>query len=264
MPMPKISILGCGWLGLPLGKKLVENGYTVKGSTTSGSKLPTLENSGIEPFLISVSTDGIHGNTADFLNSEILIIDIPPKVSEGNFVEKIIKLIPLIEQSAIENVLFVSSISVYADDGLVTEETPTSPDSESGKQLVEAENLLQNNPNFKTTVLRFGGLVGNDRHPVKHLAGRENLPNPNAPINLIHLQDCIGIIEKIISGNAWDETFNAVTPFHPSRQEFYIQKALEMKLEIPSFDHSIVSAGKIVDSKKLIEKLNYTFSDLLQ
>ena len=35
----KISILGCGWLGLPLAKSLLAKGYKIKGSTTSESKL---------------------------------------------------------------------------------------------------------------------------------------------------------------------------------------------------------------------------------
>jgi hypothetical protein len=41
------------------------------------------------------------------------------------------------------------------------------------------------------------------------LAGRENLENPDAPINLIHQTDCIGIILKIIEKNSWGETYNA-------------------------------------------------------
>jgi nucleoside-diphosphate-sugar epimerase len=91
-------------------------------------------------------------------------------------------------------VLFISSTSVYNDvDAFVTEETIARPATESGKQLLETEQLLQSNINFKTTILRFGGLIGEDRHPVKFLAGRENLENPNAPINLIHQEDCIGI-----------------------------------------------------------------------
>jgi nucleoside-diphosphate-sugar epimerase len=90
-------------------------------------------------------------------------------------------------------VLFISSTSVYNDvDAFVTEETIARPATESGKQLLETEQLLQSNINFKTTI-RFGGLIGEDRHPVKFLAGRENLENPNAPINLIHQEDCIGI-----------------------------------------------------------------------
>ena len=44
--MTKISILGCGWLGLPLAKALIENGFSVKGSTTSTDKLTALENAG--------------------------------------------------------------------------------------------------------------------------------------------------------------------------------------------------------------------------
>ena len=34
--MTQISILGCGWLGLPLAKALLKNGFSVKGSTIVG------------------------------------------------------------------------------------------------------------------------------------------------------------------------------------------------------------------------------------
>jgi 3-hydroxyisobutyrate dehydrogenase-like beta-hydroxyacid dehydrogenase len=49
--MTKISILGCGWLGLPLAKAIVENGFSVKGSTTSTDKLTALENAGINSWI---------------------------------------------------------------------------------------------------------------------------------------------------------------------------------------------------------------------
>ena len=58
----KISILGCGWLGLPLAKKLIENGYEVKGSTTSESKLELLKNAGISPYQIKMEENEITGN----------------------------------------------------------------------------------------------------------------------------------------------------------------------------------------------------------
>ena len=50
--MTKISILGCGWLGLPLAKALIGNGFSVKGSTTSYEKISGLEQGGITTFLI--------------------------------------------------------------------------------------------------------------------------------------------------------------------------------------------------------------------
>jgi nucleoside-diphosphate-sugar epimerase len=270
--MTQISILGCGWLGLPLAKSLLENEFSVKGSTTSVEKLSVLENSRIQPYLIALSEDKPTGNLAEFLeNSKILIIDVPPKLhgSEKDpstalrmtYVEKIRTLIPYIEKSSVENVLFISSTSVYGEDNLVvTEETKLNPDTESGKQLVQNEQLLQSNPNFKTTILRFGGLIGEDRHPVRFLAGRKNLDNPDAPINLIHQKDCIGIILKIMELNSWNETFNAAATSHPSRKDYYTQKAVEFNLALPEFNSENLTFGKTILSSKVENVLGYTFT----
>jgi nucleoside-diphosphate-sugar epimerase len=267
----QISILGCGWLGLPLAKALLEEGFIIHGSTTSEEKLPQLEKSGILPFLLRLDSQGISDSVVPFLKgSQTLIIDIPPKLRGNNpdpsvpvrkeFVEKIQTLIPFIEKSTVENVLFVSSTSVYGETHeIITEETLPRPDTESGKQLLQAEQLLQSNINFKTTVLRFGGLIGEDRHPVKFLAGKENLENPDAPINMIHQQDCIGLIQKIIALGIWKETFNAVTPFHPSRKEYYTQKAIDLGLQLPHFSMAKPSMKKFITHTKLERVLNYTF-----
>jgi nucleoside-diphosphate-sugar epimerase len=265
--MTRISILGCGWLGLPLAKTLLENGFSVKGSTTSIDKLSVLENLGIQPYLIALSENETTGNLDVFLeNSKILIIDVPPKLrgsATENFVSKIKNVIPFIEKSSVENVLFISSTSVYGEDNLVvTEETELNPDNESGKQLVQAEQLLQSNLNFKTTILRFGGLIGENRHPIKFLAGRKNIDNPNAPINLIHQEDCIGIILGILELDSWNETFNAVTPFHPSRKEYYTQKAIDLNLDLPEFNAEKSTFGKTILSSKIETVLRYSFVKL--
>ena len=262
--MTKISILGCGWLGFPLAKALLENGFSVNGSTTSTEKISKLKNAGISPFLIELGEVAIKGNVSEFLEgSQILIIDIPPKIrgiSTENFVAKINYIIPFIEKAGIKKVVFVSSTSVYSDENkLVTEETIANPDTESGKQLVASEQFLQNNSNFETTVVRFGGLIGEDRNPILFLAGRTNIESPNAPINLICQEDCIGIILKIIESNCWGETFNAVAPFHPSREAYYTQKAKEFHLELPIFVASKPSIGKTILSDKLKKVLNYQF-----
>lgn len=265
--MKQISILGCGWLGLPLAKSLLEKGFSIKGSTTSLEKIPILEDARIEAFQIEVSETGIIGEMRSFLkNSEILIIDIPPKlrsVSSENFVKKIQNLIPFIEKSKIEKVVFISSTSVYADDNsVITEKTKPNPETESGKQLVEAENLLQINSNFKTAVIRFGGLIGENRHPIHFLAGRKNLENPESPINLIHQTDCIEIIQTIIRQNCFGEKFNGVAPFHPTRKDYYTQKALELNLPLPEFDQTKSSIGKTILSDKVENTLDFKFKKM--
>lgn len=271
----KISILGCGWLGLPLAKSLLAKGYEVKGSTTSESKLEVLKNAGILPFQIQLEEHQIIGTIEDFLKeTNVLVIDIPPGLrretstsNEMTFVNKVKTLIPFIEKSGIQKVIFVSSTSVYGD-GFpiveITEETQPNPDTESGKQLVISESLLQSNPHFKTTVIRFGGLLGDDRHPVKFLAGRTNVENPDAPVNMIQREDCIGIIEEILKqvqhdNWEWNQTFNAAAPQHPTRKAYYHKKAEIFNLPLPTFTEDSESKGKIISSEKVETILGYSF-----
>jgi nucleoside-diphosphate-sugar epimerase len=276
--MRQISILGCGWLGLPLAKILISKGFSINGSTTSEEKLEVLKNAGINPFLIKIKSNRVVGEVVNFLeHSEILIIDIPPNLRDGStesFIEKIEQSIPFLEQSSIKKIIFVSSTSVYSGYNLstdfaseekykVTEDTIAIPENESGIQLLASEKVFQANKNFKTTVIRFGGLIGEDRNPIRVLAGRKNIENPNAPINFIHQRDCIGIIEKIIELDIWNETFNGVAPFHPTRKDYYTKKAINFGLEIPEFNESKPSTGKIVSSEKVEKVLVYEFVGII-
>lgn len=269
--MKQISILGCGWLGLPLAKALLQKDFKIKGSTTSAEKLPVLAAADITPYLVALESEQAPENiSAFFEGSETLIIAIPPKLrgknkdysdaNQNSFVKKIENLLPFLEQSSIQQLLFVSSTAVYGEaNATVDENTAPIPVTESGKQLLAIEQLLLANKKFKTTILRFGGLIGADRQPARFLAGKENVANPDAPINLIHQDDCIAIILQIIATANWGDTFNAVTPYHPTRAEYYTQKAIAYNLVPPTFEIEKPSVGKTILSDKLIKKLDYTF-----
>ena len=101
----QISILGCGWLGFDLAKSFIKNGISINGSTTTPGKILAFENENIKPFIISIGATNIIGDMNPFLaNSTILIIDIPPQLRGGgadNFVSKIERIIPFIENSTI-------------------------------------------------------------------------------------------------------------------------------------------------------------------
>ncbi|WP_299220906.1 cupin [uncultured Aquimarina sp.] len=262
----QISILGTGWLGLPLAKALLTEKHIVKGSTTSKNKLVNLKNQGIDPYLTEVTEDRPKGAIDSFLaKSEILIINIPPGLRrnpESNFVGKIQHLIPIIEQSTIQKVLFISSTSVFADlEGfpLITSETCPNAISNAGKQLIETEKILRDNQNFETTILRFAGLFDSRRHPATMLSKRKNIKNPLAPINLIHREDCIGVIKKIIEMDHWNDVFNTSYPEHPPKAKYYSMICKQMELPIPDYDYETLSKGKIVNSDKTLKVLGYTF-----
>ncbi|UWX55255.1 NAD(P)-binding domain-containing protein [Maribacter litopenaei] len=77
-----IGVLGCGWLGLHLAKNLLEQGFTVKGTTTSKDKMDSLTHLGIDSYLIQISESEIKGNLAAFLDGiDFLIINIPTETT---------------------------------------------------------------------------------------------------------------------------------------------------------------------------------------
>lgn len=265
----QISVIGCGWLGLPLAKKLIAEGYNVKGSTTSEEKLKTLKNASIDSFLIKLRANVISGNYPGFLSeSETIIINIPPGLRKNpskNHVEELKHLVSAIEDHNIKNVLYISSTSVFENEEhfpKITENSLTNATSNSAKQLIAIEQMLMDNDNFNTTILRFGGLLDEERHPAKYLSGRKNSSNPNAPINLIHKEDCINIILAIIKHDSWNIALNAVYPIHPDKKTYYIDYCKRYNLDLPTFNSKDKSKGKIIDSYKLVQLLNYTFKQV--
>lgn len=261
-----ISILGCGWLGFPLAEKLLESGHTVKGSTTSRDKIQSLNAKGIIPYQIKIMEEGVQGDLSSFLSDvDLLIINIPPGLRgdpEANFIGKMGRLQEYLGKSSVKNVLFVSATSVFEDGEnfpVYTEGDPANGSAANAKQLISAENLFLSSDSFTTTIVRFGGLMGPGRHPVRFLAGKKNISNPKAPVNLIHLEDCIGIITKIISEQAWGENYNAVYPEHPSKEAYYTKLAEDRNLPILEFDQHQPSMGKVIESVNLGKILDYTF-----
>ena len=256
-----ISIIGCGWFGMAVAKEMLTKGYLVKGSTTTPEKIEQLADAGIKPYLLDFGS-GKTVDPQDFFDADILLICIPPKRNSttlDQYTSKIAQMASLATTHGTKKVLFISSTSVYGDaNAVVDESTPAYPETASGLQILNAEQILQQNPNFSTTILRFSGLVGPGRHPGRFFAGKKNIPNGQAPVNLIHLDDCIGITINIIENNAFGYIFNASSPDHLQKQQFY-QKAIQAAgLEEATFIDELTE-WKIISSIQVPKQLNYTF-----
>ncbi len=261
--MDTISILGCGWLGLPLAEHLNKSGYKVKGSTRTKDDLYKLEEKDITPFLLVLDPEIRCENLSAFFDSDILIINFPPE-RRNDIVEyhkeQAVSLINQIKLSAIDKVIFISSTSVYPDlNREVTEEDSYEPSKPSGKALINFEKMLNECNEFMTTVIRFAGLFGYDRNPGRFLAGRKEVRNGAAPVNLIHRDDCINIIELVIEKNIWGEIFNACSDIHPKRKDYYIEAARNLGLSPPNFVQEQQYSYKIINSDKLKSILRYNF-----
>ena len=261
---PHVGILGCGWLGFPLAKRLLSLGFPVLGTTTTRSNLGILQNEGIDAYFVELFRDGVKGDLITFLNGiDILIIDFPPKrkADSGDYQGKMEQLYEACKITHTEKVILVSSTSVYGNiQGEVTERTEPRPVSDAAKALVEAEALFSNDPSLSCTVVRFGGLIGPDRHPVTYLAGQQNLTNGDDYVNLIHLEDFISLLVAVITENWWGKLINGVYPEHPRKKDYYTREAHHRGLPEPVYKKDYAGkSGKIIKSK-ILSHLGFEFS----
>lgn len=259
----KISIIGCGWLGKPLAIHLRNAGYEVMATNTSGRSDSELDSSGVKICSLKATSENLSFSDDAVFSCDVLIINFPP----GRIEEKAsqhplqIKLIAeQIRKNKIQRVLFVSSTSVYPDlNTLVDENCEAPPVKASGKALLDAERILRDESGSKVTLIRFAGLIGYDRLPARFLAGKKELKDGQSPVNLIHRDDCIRIIEKIISRDAFGEIYNGVCDQHPLRADFYTRAAMNAGLPLPEFLDLPSDNWKIVSGEKLKNHLQYNY-----
>ena len=245
--MRNVSILGCGWLGKSLAASFLEEGFSVKGSTTSEEKIEILELLGVETYLVNISE---FEEFDSFLDTDILIIAITSKDIEG-----FENLISQIQKSLVQKVIFISSTSVYENLNRVV----TEKDAVLKNPLTTIENLFRENTFFETTIIRFSGLFGGDRHPANWFTNDRKIPQPKGFVNMIHRADCIKIIHEIIDQNCWNSTFNACTNHHPTRRDFYTIAKLSKGFKVPEFEENEEYKWKIISSDKVQNVLGYEF-----
>jgi hypothetical protein len=225
----KISILGFGWFGAPLGVELKNAGHSVRGSTTRPDKKLFLEAQGLSVDLMKFPE--LPSQT--LLDAEILILNIPPFAGELDWF-KSFKIDPKTW------VIFISSTS--------------------GNLADQEDWVMGTFP--RHTILRFGGLLGGSRHPGKFLSGKKDLKSPLSPVNLIHLDDTIGLTKKIIEENKVG-FFYGVCDEHSTREEFYQDYCQRTGLALPEFDQNDKTVGKTVLNDEVKKFYAFKFPRLL-
>jgi nucleoside-diphosphate-sugar epimerase len=268
--MKTVSIIGLGWIGEPLAIYLQEKGMNVIGSTTSAEKQEKLGKKGIQAirFLLNPHPEGVGFNA--LFQSEILMVNIPPKTRSGNgafHLEQIKYLRSLIDNSPVRKVIFVSSTGVYPE---VTsaekygEDFPISVENAGNNTIFRAEQLMAKDRNYDLTIIRFGGLMGDDRVPGKYFSGKEHVAG-HTRVNFIHRKDAVRMLAWVMEKELWNETFNGVAPIHPLRREVYEKNAADLGIAPPaSYQNEPEEKNRLIDSGKIIRtEFEFEFPDPL-
>ena len=257
-----VSIIGCGWIGLPLAEKLLSAGYVVKGSTTSTEKVDRLRQKNIDAHQLLLNPDPV-GNLSVLLEADTLIIDIPPKAAKTGddfHPVQIQHVINAIRQSPVKHIIYVSSTSVYPDlNRVVGENDVTGPEQSPSPGLVTAECLVQTlEPERSVTILRCGGLLGYDRNPGKYVAGK-TVDTGNVPVNYLHPDDAVGILTALVRHKTRG-VYNAAAPMHPTREAIYRKSCSDFGYALPTFvEPAEPIPYKVISPAKLLEAIQYTF-----
>jgi nucleoside-diphosphate-sugar epimerase len=208
----RVLIIGCGYVGLPLGRFLIARGHDVVGVRRSGEADVEMRQSGITPIHADVSDRSslsrIEANFEAVVNllssSKGGVEDYRRVYLEGtrNILEWLAQ-----NRSRMARYLYTSSTSVYAqtDGSWVTEESPAEPDSSTSRVLIETESELlkaRAEKDFPATVLRASGIYGQDRgHLFKQfLRGEATMRNDGSSwINMIHVDDLAAAISHLLT-----------------------------------------------------------------
>ena len=202
----RIAILGCGYVGLELGRQLRDTA-TVFGVRRSQAGLAAIADAGFEPVEADLTDPGDLRSIPDV---DVLVYS----ASGGRGIEGARRIYNTGLSTVIEHfddretapgrLLYTSSTGVYGDhDGeWVDETTPIEPETERQRVLLEAERLVLDTAaarGIDGTVVRFGGLYGPDRYRLeRYLEG----PVTGGYLNLLHRADAAGVLRFLIEGES--------------------------------------------------------------
>lgn len=259
-----VAVLGCGWLGLPLAKHLLAQGHRVLGTTTSPEQIPLLTAIGVEPELLQLGNDFSAADEARLTKllsqASTLVLNVPPRAAvAGGYPQLLRPVHRAVVAARMQAVLFVSTTGVYADEPRLMRETDAISTRDAASDVLRTEgHFVPRYGQWQSTVVRLGGLIGPGRAPGRFLAGRHNLPQGNAPTNLLHLTDAVGVLSTIIGQDIWGHTLNVCAQMHPLRREFYPAAATYLGLTPPTFQPD-GGTGKTIDSSRLRGLVPYQF-----
>jgi nucleoside-diphosphate-sugar epimerase len=237
--MTRVAILGCGYVGCELGRRLADD-HGVWGLRRSESGLDAVERAGIEPVRADLSEKGSLEAVPD-VDWVIFAASAGGRDAEAareTYVEGLASAIEAFGErgSSPERFVYTGSTGVYGDfDGSeVDEETAIDPATERQEILLEAERRALETTSehgMAGTVGRFGGLYGPDRYRLeRYLEG----PVTEGHLNLLHRDDAAGTVAFLLRENmARGEIVNVVDDEPVSKHALADWLAAECGVEKP-------------------------------
>lgn len=217
----RVLIAGCGYVGLPLGAELVRRGGEVFGLRRGAGAEAELQAAGVRPLFGDIT------RAADLAKLPAGFDWVVNCVSSSKggveeyrqvYLEGTRRLIDWLGGAPPQKFVYTSSTGVYGqNDGSVVDETsPAEPDSETGRVLREAEEMLlaaAREQGFPAVILRLAGIYGPGRgHYFKQFlsGGAVETEGGGRILNMVHRDDVVGAVIAALEKGRAGEVYNVV------------------------------------------------------
>lgn len=242
-------IIGTGWLGFPLASKLAEKGHAVWGSSRT---VRESFSGNFQSFVYPADASPLH-------QADAVVLAFPPdRSSPEKYAADCLEVVH--HCSPDSQIVMVSSTGAYTQTGMCTEEHIVH-DIHAENTLIQAESCLRERVGNRLTIVRLAGLIGPDRYPVRVMAKSGKTYHGNDPVNVIHLEDAVGLLEHVLEQQLTGEMLNGCSEEHPSRRIFYTDMADRLGLPVPIFTDSSGESKIISPAKSKELGYRYRFPD---
>ncbi|MDS0473683.1 SDR family oxidoreductase [Natrinema sp. 1APR25-10V2] len=277
----KVAILGCGHVGLELGRQLAERGHEPTGVRRSAEGCERIEEAGFEAVRADITDREALAAVPD---ADAIVVAASSggrgaEAAREVYVEGLRTAIEAFgeRERSPERLVYTSSTGVHGDhDGdWVDEGTPLEPTTEKTEVLAEAERIALELPaeyGYDGTVTRYAGLYGPGRYRLeRYLEG----PVTEGYLNMVHRDDAAGAVRYLLEEDlARDEVVQVVDDEPASKWAFADWLADECGVERPPkrtkaerlADDDVSAAGRrrILTSKRCsnekLRELGYEFA----
>jgi nucleoside-diphosphate-sugar epimerase len=231
-------LIGHGYLGRRVAALWREQGSLVRATTRRASKGEELRQLGIQPVICDVlDRESLAAlPVADTVVHAVALDRSAGRSMREVYVAGLANVLSCLPP--VRRFIYVSSSSVYGQTHgeEVGETSPTVPQDESGRVVLEAEQLLRKRVPG-AIILRFAGIYGPGRlfRSQALLAGEPIVGDPEKWLNLIHVTDGTSAVLAAEANGQPGQTYNVCDNSPVRRCDFYREMARYLGIPEPEF-----------------------------
>jgi len=269
----RVLIVGCGYVGLPLGLELVGQGHEVFGLRRSRARESELVAGGLKPLAADITRPE---DLAKLPSPFDWVVNTVSSTKGGAeeyrevYLHGTRNLLEWLRAAPPKKFVYTSSTSVYGqnDGSRVKETSPTERASVTSRLLVEAEKLLLEavqTQRFPAVILRVAGIYGPGRGHLflQYLRQEAKIAGQGERlINMVHRDDLVGAIVAALKQGRPGEIYNVVDDEPVAQLHFFRWLSETLGKEMPGFaaetekaDRKRGRTNKRVSNRKLKREL---------